>query len=278
MKPIGRTIIWSIVFVWSIFMGITFISLGIGSLVPQLNDIAGPFVCPRGQIQIASRSYRVSPVESGYTLTYYCVDKQTGVQTELAFWPKHLYAGSIYGLLIFVLVLAIWYFYSRWYSSKHSPEARKWMGWIQGGIIVVIVVGVTLFNLMPLFRTVFPASISAPDSTATSVAQTFQALTLGKPSAFSSTDKPLSDWNGIPIMPQATAGQHVNDTTYAFRVPVDTGTIESFYSNTLKSQGWNLEDNRWLGLKFTRDKNTVLVTMAPAADLQSFIVTLVIVP
>jgi hypothetical protein len=293
MKPIGRLIIWSIVLVWSLFMGITFVSLGIGSLFPQLSDVAGPFVCPHGQIQVTSQSYRVSPVESGQALTYYCVDKQTGVQTELAFWPKHLYAGSIYGLLIFVLVLAIWYFYSRWYASKHSPEARKWMGWIQGGIIVVIVVGITLFNLYPLFRS---TSISTPDSTATSVALTFQALTLGKPSAFSSTDKPLSNWNGIPIMPQATAGQHVNDTTYAFRVPVDSGTIESFYSNTLQSQGWNLEDRRWMGMKFAKDKNTVLVTIAPvddplctsprsplvtvapADDLGCFIVTLLVVP
>ncbi len=56
-------------FVWSIFMGVTVISIGIGSEFPQLNNIAGPLVCPHGQIQVETQGYTVSPVESGYTLT-----------------------------------------------------------------------------------------------------------------------------------------------------------------------------------------------------------------
>src|SRR6185436_4175846 len=172
VKPTpSRPFIWLFVgLVWSIFMGITFVSIGIGAMVPQLNAIAGPFVCPHGQVQVASQAYRVSPGESGYALTYYCVDRQTGAQTELAFWPKHLYAGSIYGLLIFIIVLALWFFYSRWDSSKASPEAQKRMGWIQTGVVIVIVVGLTLFNLAPLFRSATPVSTSAPDATATSLA------------------------------------------------------------------------------------------------------------
>jgi len=46
----------------------------------------------------------------------------------------------------------------------------------------------------------------------------------------------------------------------------------------LKSQGWSLEESRWLGMKFIKDKKTLLVTLAPAVDLNSWIVTLVLVP
>ena len=207
------------------------------------------------------------------------MDSRTETSAPLDIFSIALAARPIYGLVIEVLILIVVFFYSRRNPSTASPEARKRTGRIQAGIVGVIVVGITLFNLNPLFRSLTPVSTSAPDSTATSVALTLQALTAGTPNAFNSTDKPLSNWNGIPIMPRATAGQQVNDTTYAFRVPVDSGTIESFYSNTLKSQGWNMQDSgTWLGMQFTKDKNTLLVTLAPAVDLNSFIVTLVLVP
>ncbi len=218
----------------------------------------------------------------GTTITqygWYCVDSRTETSKPLDIFSIALAAGPIYSLAIEVLILIAVFSYSRWNPSTASPEARKWMGWILAGIIGVFVVGITLLNLNPWFRSLKPVSISAPDSTATSVALTFQALTTGKPSAFNSTDEPLSNWNGIPIMPQATAGQQVNDTSYAFRVPVDSGTIESFYSNTLKPQGWNMQDSRtWLGMQFTKDKRALLVALAPAVDLNSFIVTLVLIP
>jgi hypothetical protein len=79
-------------------------------------------------------------------------------------------------------------------------------------------------------------------------------------------------------MPEAIAGQQANNGTYTFKVPVDSGTIESYYSDKLKSLGWNLADSRWAGMKFTKDKSVLLVTLAPATDMESFIVTLVFVP
>ena len=298
MIPTRRIINWSLMFLWSLFMGVMFVSIGIGALAPHLNDIAGPFVCTRGQVQVTSQTYTVSPVENVQTLTYYCVDKQTGARTEMAFWPKHLIAGSIYGLLIYVLLFAIWSLYSRYASSK-SKKVQKVMPWIQTGFAVLIVVGITLFILIPVFHSMAPAptaTISAPDATATSIANIFQSLNRGNLIAFSSTDQPLASWNGIPIMPQATAGQHVNDTTYAFRVAETSETIESFYKDALKSQGWNLEESQYMGMEFAKDKNTVMVAIAilddpscttplsprdtpsPAEDLGCFIVTLVIVP
>src|SRR5258706_4251800 len=108
---------------------------------------------------------------------------------------------------------------------------------------------------MPLFRSMPAESTPTPDPTTSSLALTYETLTSGQPRDFSSTDKPLANWNGIPIMPQAIYGQQVNNDMYTFKVPVDSGTIETFYSDTLKSLSWELEDNRWLGMKFTKDKS-----------------------
>jgi hypothetical protein len=125
---------------------------------------------------------------------------------------------------------------------------------------------------------VIPESTPIPDATATSLALTYEALTSKTTSDFSSTNRPLTEWNGIPIMPQAIAGQLANHGTYAFKIPVDSGTIESYYSDKLKSLGWNLADSRWQGMKFTKDKSVLLVTLAPATDMESWVVTLVLVP
>ena len=92
----------------------------------------------------------------------------------------------------------------------------------------------------------------------------------------------LAGMNGIPIMPEAAAGQQVNYGAYEFRVPVEYGldmeAIESYYRNNLKSLGWNLADSRWAGMKFTKDKSILLFTIAPTPDAQNWIVTLVFVP
>jgi hypothetical protein len=294
MKPIRQIINWFLVLLWFLFMGVTAVSMGIGALYPPLNDIAGPFVCPHGRIQVTSQVYTVSPVESVNTLTYYCVDKQTGAQTELALWPKHLIAGSIYGLLCFVIVLAIWYFITR-RSYEDSQGSQELVPKILLGFSIVLFVGFNLLWVIPSFHPMAPAT-ATPDATATSIAHIFQSLNMGGPIAFSSTDKPLANWNGIPIMSQATAGQQINDTTYAFRTPDSDETIESFYRDTLKSLGWNLENSPWMGMEFAKGKKTLMISIAilddpscttprspgdtpsPAFDLGCHIVTLVIVP
>ena len=86
-------------------MGITAGSIGIGAAFPPANYIAGPFVCPGGQMQLTTQDYHPSPVETVTTLTWYCVDGKTGAKTELGIFPMSLYAGSIYGLLLFLVLL-----------------------------------------------------------------------------------------------------------------------------------------------------------------------------
>jgi hypothetical protein len=281
MKIKTSTIIWLIVgFIWSIFMGVTATSIGLGAAFPPLNLVAKPFICPTGQMNYQQIVSNPLPGTTYTQINWYCVDKRSGQKTELGIFPMGLYAGVIYGLLIFVVVLSAWYFYRRWDPSKATAESKKRVAWIQTIIVIIIIVGVTLFNLMPLFRSLAatPESTPIPNATATSLALTYKALISGTPSDFSSPDKPLANWNGIPIMPRAISGQQVNKGMYTFKVPVDSGTILSFYSDTLKSLGWNLEDNQLLGMKFTKDKSALLVTLAPATDMESWIVTLVFVP
>jgi len=189
-----------------------------------------------------------------------------------------LYAGVIYGLLLFAAIVLGWYLYIRWNAVPRSAEAQKWAGRIQNGLIILFIAGLILFGLMPLFRSTPQAPTEIPDLTATFIALTLHEMSSGTPVAFTSTEKPLASWNGIPIMAEATAGQVADHARYSFDVPVDSGTIESFYSDTLKSLGWNLVDKQWLGMEFTKDKRTLLVTFAPKSDLQSWVVTLALVP
>lgn len=101
LKP--STIIWT--FIWCIFMGITVGSFALGAIFPPSNYVAQPFVCPGGHMDSTSQDYTVSPVESGSVITMYCVDGSTGARTELGLFPMSLYSGTIYGLLLFFIVL-----------------------------------------------------------------------------------------------------------------------------------------------------------------------------
>lgn len=103
MKLNFMTLFW--VFIWSIFMGITAGSIGVGAVVPSANLIAKPFICPNGSMQHESQVYTVSPVETVTTLTWYCVDARTGTSTELGIFPMSLYAGTFYGLVLFAVIL-----------------------------------------------------------------------------------------------------------------------------------------------------------------------------
>ena len=105
MKLKASTVIQT--FLWCLFMGITVISIGLGAAIPSLNRIAKPFICPNGEMQLSTQEYNPSPVETITTLTWYCLDSETGAKTELGIFPMCLYAGTIYGLSLFIVVLII---------------------------------------------------------------------------------------------------------------------------------------------------------------------------
>jgi hypothetical protein len=265
------------IFVWSIFMGITAISIGFGALFPSMNRITKPLVCPRGEMELETQVYRPYPGSTITTLTWYCVD-QEGVKTELGLFPMSLYAGVFYGLLLFATIVIGWALLQKWAAMPKSPETQKRAVLIGQILVFVFIAGVILLGMLPLFRSTPSDSTPTPNATATSIALTLNELSNGQPVAFTSTEKSLESWNNIPIMPQATAGFAENVYKYSFRVEVDSGAIESFYREGLKSLGWDLVNSKWLGMQFTRENHTLLVTSAPHTDLQSWVVTLVLIP
>src|SRR5512147_767468 len=124
MKLRGCGLFW--IFIWSIFMGITAISIGFGAMFPSMNRIAKPFICPRGEMELETQTYRPYPGSTITTLTWYCVDQETGERTELGIFPMSLYAGVIYGLLLFVAIVIGASLYQKWNAYPKTPEAQKW--------------------------------------------------------------------------------------------------------------------------------------------------------
>lgn len=278
MKIKNSTIIWTGVLIWCLFMGVTAISIGFGALFPSMNRISKPFVCPRGEMELETQVYRPYPGSTITTLTWYCTDHETGVRTELGIFPMSLYAGIFYGLLLFAAIILGRYLYQKWAAMPKSAETQKRAVLVGQALVFVFIAGVILLGLLPLFRSTPSIATPTPNATATSIATTFNELSDGQPVVFTSTEKPLSSWNNIPIMPQATASYEENVYRYSFRVQVDSGVIESFYQDQLKSQGWELVHSQWLGMQFTKDDHMLLVTSAPHTDLQSWVVTLVLIP
>lgn len=50
---------------------------------------------------------------------------------------------------------------------------------------------------------------------------------------------PVAEWNGIPIMPQATAGQEFDSGNYSFRFSGTVKDASDFYTAALETAGWS---------------------------------------
>src|ERR1051326_6376637 len=73
MKLQGSTLFWT--FLWSLFMGVTAISIGFGAVFPSMNLIAKPFVCPNGKMDLTTQTYNPYPGSTVTTLTCYCINE-----------------------------------------------------------------------------------------------------------------------------------------------------------------------------------------------------------
>ncbi len=83
---------------------------------------------------------------------------------------------------------------------------------------------------------------------------------------FNPQGTPVSEWNGIPIMPQATAGQEFDASNYSFR---HTGAVKDavdFYNNALTTAGWSpvatTSDEQGALLIYSMDGKYLTVTVA----------------
>ena len=103
--------------------------------------------------------------------------------------------------------------------------------------------------------------------------QTLEALPSAMPDIgnyMNPTGTPVSDWNGVPIMTQATAGQQFNDTTYSFKASGVTVTdVQTFYNDKLTSLGWSSTFGAQGGsqgglMLFTKDNNVLSITVTQA--------------
>ena len=111
-----------------------------------------------------------------------------------------------------------------------------------------------MFPLILLTLAAMACSLTtAPISGAQNLASTAEALATSLPSDLSvipgmpditgflnPSGAPVEAWNGIPIMPEAIAGEEFDLNTYSFRTPGITGVeVEEFYDGQLEALGWS---------------------------------------
>jgi hypothetical protein len=98
----------------SIFMGYTAGAIGLGSRYPMLNLVAKPFVCPNSQMSYDTDVSQIGS-DTYYSATWFCVDGQMDIKTELEPDRVFLFASPLYIVVFFVVLLVTTYVY--WNSS-----------------------------------------------------------------------------------------------------------------------------------------------------------------
>jgi hypothetical protein len=106
-----------VVLAFSMFLGFTAGAMGLGSIYPQINAIAQPVACPGRSM---SHSQQVSEIGTAkyYAAKWYCVDEKTGERSEVSGNTVALITGPVYGIVTFVILLALVYLY---WNSKVGP-------------------------------------------------------------------------------------------------------------------------------------------------------------
>lgn len=98
---------------------------------------------------------------------------------------------------------------------------------------------------------------------------------------FNPQGTPVSEWNGIPVMPQATAGQEFTDThTYSFKVDATVKEAQDFYKTQLADLGWssffNMPGSDSGGAQiFQKDKSVLTIT---TVDVSGSVVVVLTMP
>jgi hypothetical protein len=100
-----------------------------------------------------------------------------------------------------------------------------------------------------------------------SAAPSLEALATNIGNMFDPQGTPVQEWNGIPIMPQATAGQEFSaNSSYSFKFTGTTQEVQDFYVEQLTALGWSqpfsfpVEAEGGI-LTFGKDDTTLLITI-----------------
>lgn len=140
-----------------------------------------------------------------------------------------------------------------------------------------------IFGLLVLFLTSLACGlITNPINDAKSIASTAEAVATSMPiqtlealpsampdvgQYLNPTGAPVSQWNNIPVMPQATAGQEFNKTTYSFKASgITEADVQTFYNDKLKALGWSSTFSAQGGsqggiMLFTKDTSVLSITI-----------------
>jgi len=117
--------------------------------------------------------------------------------------------------------------------------------------------------------TPIPTETPLPTSTSTPVPPT---ATVDVISALMPSGTPDSEWNDIPIMPEAINGEG-DDKGYRFTIVATSEEVQAFYERELSKQSFNLfavgegkEKNSVL-LFFMKASETILISIIPADDV-----------
>ena len=129
--------------------------------------------------------------------------------------------------------------------------------------------------------------ISNPISGAQNLASTAEAMASAIPSGMPDVTQylnpsgaPVSDWNGIPIMTQASAGQEFNKNTYSYKASgITEADVEAFYKDKLVPLGWTSLFGAQGGseggvMLFKKDSKLLSITISKSD--QDFVVLLVV--
>ena len=95
---------------------------------------------------------------------------------------------------------------------------------------------------------------------------------------FDPKSPPLSEWQGIPVMPQAMAGEE-SEGLYVYKVTVTAKEVEDFYAAQLPSLGWTSEFSMPATggiaiLMYSKDSQTLSITVTTRQDSVLVMLTL----
>jgi hypothetical protein len=116
-----------------------------------------------------------------------------------------------------------------------------------------------------------------------SAVPTLEALASALPdfgNMFNPQGTPVQEWNGIPIMPQATAGQEFSENnSYSFKAPVTAKEVQDFYNERLTALGWNqpfslpIEEQGGI-IIFQKDNSALTITITSSEGSVVVLLTL----
>jgi len=97
---------------------------------------------------------------------------------------------------------------------------------------------------------------------------------------FNPQGTPVSEWNGIPVMPQATAGQEFPETkTYSFKADATSEDVLDYYKDQLAGLGWSETfsmpgDNDGAISVYSKDSSVLTITVVSSEGTLVVILTL----